>query len=379
MKKVAILGSTGSIGSQALEVIRKLPNKFQVVALAGGNSIELLKQQVKEFKPQYVSIKSNAAALSGVASETKVLEDGIIEIAKEVDYDIILISVTGISGLFPTIEAIKRGKRIALANKETLVTAGDIVMPMVKKYGAELIPVDSEHSAIFQCSPTGDFVKNLLITASGGPFLNKTKDEMSVATKAQTLAHPKWNMGSKITVDSATLMNKGLEVIEAHHLFQKSYENIRVVIHPQSIVHSAVEFEDGSVIAQMGVPSMHLPIQYALTYPERPEGIKSDSFNLATLGTLEFLEPDFEKFPSLKIAFEAGKKGGNAPAIMNAANEEAVYAFLNDEIKLLDISTITQKVLEEIPFAPTIELDKILEADSAARELTKQIISKMKA
>ena len=378
MKNLVILGSTGSIGTQALEVIRQLNNDFKVVALAAGNNVEAIKKQAEEFNPEFISVKTEEAAtkLQKLLPKSQIMIDGITEIAKTADYDIILVSVTGISGLFPTLEAIKRGKTIALANKETLVTAGDIVMAEVKKYNAQLIPVDSEHSAIFQCSPTGEYVKNLLITASGGPFLNKSVEYMKNATKNETLKHPKWDMGNKITVDSATLMNKGLEVIEAHHLFQKDYENIKVVIHPQSIVHSAVEFEDGSVISQMGIPSMHLPIQYALTYPKRVEGIKSNSFDLSKLGTLEFLEPDFEKFPSLKLAFNAGKDGGIKPAILNAANEEAVYAFLDDKIKLLDISEITKTVLEKIENIKNPSLDEILEADKKARELAKEEISK---
>lgn len=376
MKKVAILGSTGSIGKQALEVIRSMPEYFEVVALAAGNNTKLLAAQVEEFSPKYVSVKNQESAdcLSAYLKKSVILTDGLIEISKNVDYDIILICVTGISGLFPTLEAIKRGKTIALANKETLVTAGDIVMQEAQKYNAQIIPVDSEHSAIFQCAPNGEFVQNLLITASGGPFLNKTKEEMALATKEQTLAHPNWSMGNKITVDSATLMNKGLEVIEAHHLFNKSYDNIKVVIHPQSIIHSAVEFEDGSVIAQMGLPSMHLPIQYALTYPERHLGIKSNSFNLAKMLTLNFCEPDLDKFSALKLAFDAGKAGGVAPAILNAANEEAVYAFLSDEIKLLDIPNITEKVLNEISNISNPQLDEILLADKNARILAKKYI-----
>jgi len=378
MKKVAILGSTGSIGTQALEVIRQLKNDFKVVALAAGSNVEAIKKQAEEFNPEFISVKTEEAAtkLQKLLPKSQIMIDGITEIAKTADYDIIIVSVTGISGLFPTLEAIKRSKTIALANKETLVTAGDIVMAEVKKYNAQLIPVDSEHSAIFQCSPNGEYVKNLLITASGGPFLNKSVEYMKNATKNETLKHPKWDMGNKITVDSATLMNKGLEVIEAHHLFQKDYDNIKVVIHPQSIVHSAVEFEDGSVISQMGIPSMHLPIQYALTYPKRIEGIKSNSFDLAKLGTLEFLEPDFDKFPSLKLAFNAGKDGGIKPAILNAANEEAVYAFLNDKIKLLDISEITKIVLEKIENIINPSLEEILEADKKARNLAKEEISK---
>ncbi len=381
MKKIAILGSTGSIGTQALEVIKVLKEKFEVVALAAGNRVDEIKEQAKDFSPEYISVKSDKGAveLRNAFPNTKILINGITEIAKNADYDIILVSVTGIDGLFPTLEAIRRGKTVALANKETLVTAGDIVMAEAKKYNAKIIPVDSEHSAIFQCSPNGEYVKNLLITASGGPFLNKTVEYMKNATKNETLKHPKWNMGSKITVDSATLMNKGLEVIEAHHLFNKNYENIKVVVHPQSIVHSAIEFDDGSVIAQMGVPSMHLPIQYALTYPERAEGIKTNSFNLAQIGSLQFLEPDYEKFPSLKLAFDAGKEGGIKPAVLNAANEEAVYAFLDDKIKLLDISEITKIVLSKIENVKNPSLDEILEADKKARVIAKDIITSMSA
>ena len=378
MKKVAILGSTGSIGKQALEVIRKLPNDFTVVALAAGSNINEIETQIKEFNPQYVSVKSKEAAeILRNKTEKKIIVDGLSEIARDVDYDVILICVTGIAGLFPTLEAIKREKTVALANKETLVAAGDIVMQEAQKYNAKIIPVDSEHSAIFQCAPDGRFVKNLIITASGGPFLNKSKEDMKIATKEQTLAHPNWNMGNKITVDSATLMNKGLEVIEAHHLFQKKYENIKVVVHPQSIIHSAVEFEDGSVLAQAGLPSMHLPIQYALTYPVRLEGIKSNSFSFSQIGKLEFFEPDFEKFPSLKLAFDAGKIGGLAPAILNAANEEAVYAFLMDKIKLLDISIITEQVLDKIENKNNPSLEDILSADKLARQLAQNIISKL--
>lgn len=380
MKKIAILGSTGSIGSQALEVIRNLSNKFQVEALAAGNNIEILKEQIKEFNPTYISVKSEQSAneLKKIYPDKKILVDGIVQIAKEVDYDVILIAVTGISGLFPTLEAIKRAKTIALANKETLVSAGEIVMKEAQKTNAQILPVDSEHSAIFQCAPNGKNIKNLLITASGGPFLNKDKEIMEIATKEQTLAHPNWDMGAKITVDSATLMNKGLEVIEAHHLFNKSYDNIKVVIHPQSIIHSAVEFEDGSVISQMGLPSMHIPIQYALTYPERLQGIKTNSFDLAKIGKLEFFEPDYNKFPALQLAFEVGKKGGILPAVMNAANEEAVYAFLNDKIKLFEITEITKTVVSLFKNINQPSLEEILKADKQSREETQRLIKNLR-
>ena len=380
MKKIAILGSTGSIGRQALEVIAKRRDEFCVTALGAGNNVELLKSQIEEFNPEIISVKTeaNAEILKELFPNKEILIDGITDIAKNADYDEILVSVTGISGLFPTLEAIKRGKTIALANKEPLVTAGDIVMAEAKKYGVKIIPVDSEHSAIFQCSDTGKYISKLIITASGGPFLNKSIEEMRNATREQTLAHPNWNMGNKITIDSATLMNKGLEVIEAHHLFNKDYDDIKVVVHPQSIVHSAVEFVDGSVIAQMGLPSMHLPIQYALTYPERIEGVKTNSFNFATARELDFYEPDYEKFPALKMAFEAGKQGGTAPAILNGANEEAVYAFLDGKIRLTDIADVTREVLTKMKVLQSPTLDNILAADKLARIHAKNVIEQVR-
>ncbi|MCR4881545.1 MAG: 1-deoxy-D-xylulose-5-phosphate reductoisomerase [bacterium] len=380
MKKIAILGSTGSIGRQALEVIKNRRDAFCVSALGAGNNVELLIEQIKEFEPEIVSVKSeeNANILKKLFPTKKILTDGIVDIAKDANYDEVLVSVNGISGLFPTLEAIKRGKTVALANKETLVTAGDIVMAEARKNNVNIIPVDSEHSAIFQCSNNGKYVSKLIITASGGPFLYKTIDEMRNATKEQTLAHPNWNMGNKITIDSATLMNKGLEVIEAHHLFNKDYDDIKVVIHPQSIVHSAIEFVDGSVIAQMGLPSMHLPIQYALTYPERIEGIKTNSFNFVQARELDFYEPDFEKFSALKIAFDAGRTGGTAPAVLNGANEEAVYAFLDGKIRLTDIADITKEVLEKMKIIQNPTLDNILAADKLARIHAKNLIEQVR-
>ncbi|MDD3594523.1 MAG: 1-deoxy-D-xylulose-5-phosphate reductoisomerase [Candidatus Gastranaerophilales bacterium] len=382
-KKIAILGSSGSIGTQALEVIEKLGDLFEVTALAVNTQVALLEEQIKRFTPAVVSVSSPESAneLAQKYKNTEVLHgnEGLAKIAKEADYDTILVCVTGIDGLIPTLEAVKRGKTVALANKETLVSAGDIVMEAVAGYNAQIIPVDSEHSAIFQCTQEQNHVKKLIITASGGPFLNKSVEETKSATRAQTLAHPRWNMGAKITVDSATLMNKGLEVIEAHHLFNKSYDDIEVVIHPQSIIHSAVEFSDGSVLAQMGVPSMHIPIQYALTYPQRVEGIKTSSLNLIDIAKLEFFAPDFEKFPALKLAYEAGKQGGTAPAVINAANETAVYAYLRDEIKLGDIISITKSVLDNTDFIGFPSFEEILEADKLARYEAEQVILKLKS
>ena len=379
MKKIAILGSTGSIGKQALEVIAKRNDEFCVTALGAGDNVEVLTKQINEFKPETVSVKSeqNAIKLRKIFPTVEIIVDGLSEIAKNADYDKILICVTGIAGLFPTLEAIKRGKTIALANKETLVAAGDVVMSEAKKHNVDIIPVDSEHSAIFHFANNGKFINKLIITASGGPFLNKTYKEMETATTEETLKHPNWNMGTKITVDSATLMNKGLEVIEAHHLFNKDYNDIKVVIHPQSIVHSAVEFIDGSVIAQLGLPSMHLPIQYALTYPDRIEGIKTNSFDFAKIRELDFFEPDYEKFPALKIAFEAGRQGGTATAVLNGANEEAVYAYINNKIKLTDIPLIVKKTLDKATISSNPSLEEILSADKISRKLAQDIIAKM--
>ena len=274
----------------------------------------------------------------------------------------------------PTITAVKNKKNVALANKETLVMAGELVMKLAKENNVNIIPVDSEHSAIFQCLNNRNNAKYLIITSSGGPFLNASKSEIENANLSKVLSHPRWNMGKKITVDSATLMNKGLEVIEAHHLFNFPYSNIKVVVHPQSYMHSAVEYKDGSIIAQIGIPSMHIPIQYALTWPERTEGIETNSFDFIKAGKLEFYEPDYEKFPSLRLAIEAGMRGATFPVCLNAANEEAVLAFLDNKIKFKNIYGITKSVLDEYQpvFNPTI--DDILEEDKKVRELTKSII-----
>lgn len=328
-RKISIIGSTGSIGTQALEVIEKLQDKFEIIALAGGHNRELLQKQAEKFKPRY----------------TVLGEEGLEKICNDKENDIILVACSGKIGLKPTLKAIENGIDIALANKETLVMAGDIVMEAARKHGVKIIPVDSEHCAIHQCIKDINQVDKLIITASGGPFLHKTVEEMKNATVKEALAHPRWNMGRKITVDSATLMNKGLEIIEAHHLFGFDYDDIDVVVHPQSIVHSAIEYKDGSVIAQLGLPSMHIPIQYAITYPERYEGIKSKSFSFAEIARLDFEKPDYEKFPTVKLAYKAGKIGGTATACLNAANEEAVFAFLDGKIKLYEIYEITKKIL----------------------------------
>ena len=358
-RKISIIGSTGSIGTQALEVLEKLQDKFEMIALAGGHNKELLDSQAKKFKPKY----------------TVLGEQGLEKICSDKENDIILVACSGKIGLKPTLTAIKNGINIALANKETLVMAGDIVMAEAKKHNVKIIPVDSEHCAIHQCIKDISQVGKLIITASGGPFLHKTIEEMKNATVKEALAHPKWHMGKKITVDSATLMNKGLEIIEAHHLFGFDYDKIDVVIHPQSIVHSAIEYKDGSVIAQLGLPSMHIPIQYAISYPERFEGIKSKSFSFSEIARLDFEKPDFEKFPCVKLAYQAGKIGGTMTTCLNAANEEAVFAFLDGKIKLSRIYEIVEKMMSEHTVIQNPSIDEIFEVDKQIREKTKLIFS----
>ena len=366
-RKISILGSTGSIGRQALEVIEKLEDKFEIIALSAGSNIELLNEQIRKFKPKYASA-SDIDLIDGAIPVS--LED----ICSNKENDIILVAVSGKIGLKPTITAINNGIDIALANKETLVMAGDIVMPLAKEKGVKIIPVDSEHCAIHQCIKNIAQVDRLIITASGGPFLKKSVEDMKNATVEQALAHPRWNMGKKITVDSATLMNKGLEVIEAHHLFGMDYDRIKVVVHPQSIVHSAIEYVDGSVIAQLGLPSMHIPIQYAITYPERFEGIKSKSFSFSEIARLDFEEPDWNKFKALNIAYEAGKTGGSATVCMNAANEEAVFAFLEGKIRLFDIIDSVEEMMSKHSVSYNLSVDDIFALDSEVRAKTREYL-----
>jgi len=377
-KKISIIGSTGSIGTQALEVIEKISDKFELLALAGGDNVELLRQQIIKFQPKTVCVKSLAAKneLAQEFSHLNILsgDDGLEEICSNKDNDLIVVAVSGKIGLKPTLTAIKNKINIALANKETLVMAGDIVMNMARENGVSILPIDSEHCAIHQCIKELSDVQKLIITASGGPFLNKTLDDIKQATVEETLAHPKWNMGRKITVDSATLMNKGLEVIEAHHLFGMSYDDIEVIVHPQSIIHSAIEYVDGSVIAQIGLPSMHIPIQYAITYPERVDGIKSKSFSFIDAKRFDFEAPDLEKFPCLSLAYEAGRTGGSAPICLNAANEEAVFAFLEGEIKLYTIFETLEKMLSKHSVIKTPSIEEIFPIDDEIRAKTKEIL-----
>jgi 1-deoxy-D-xylulose-5-phosphate reductoisomerase len=379
MQNVFILGSTGSIGVNTLNVIRNFPDRFNVSALTVNSNIQLLLEQIKEFKPDLVVVKEKDAAENikhQLPANCKLLVgiDGLISSASEVEYDIFVGAMVGYAGLAPTIEAIKRGKRIALANKETLVVAGEVVNIYCKEYGAEIIPVDSEHSAIYQClvGENIDEVEKLIITASGGPFLNKDKSFFENATVNEALNHPNWKMGNKITIDSATMMNKGLEVIEAHWLFGLSTENIDVVVHPQSIIHSMVQFRDGSIKAQMGLPDMKLPIQYALTYPERLQN-DFERTNIPAIGTLDFYEPDLEKFECLKLAFDVLEAGGTAPCVLNAANEIAVEKFLNREIKFSRIPVLIKKALEKIGNHQMLNLDTIFECDRETRNFVRKL------
>jgi 1-deoxy-D-xylulose-5-phosphate reductoisomerase len=379
MKNVFILGSTGSIGVNTLNVIRNIPDRFNVSALTINSNTRLLLEQIKEFKPELVVVKEKKAAEKlkhQLPANCKLLvgNEGLNSAASNAEYDIFVGAMVGYAGLAPTIEAIKRGKRIALANKETLVVAGEVVNIYCKEYGSEIIPVDSEHSAIYQClvGEKIDDVEKLIITASGGPFLNKDKSFFENATVNEALNHPNWKMGNKITIDSATMMNKGLEVIEAHWLFDLSTEKIDVVVHPQSIIHSMVQFRDGSIKAQMGLPDMKLPIQYALTYPERLQN-DFERTNIPAIGTLDFYEPDFKKFECLKLAFDVLDTGGTAPCVLNAANEIAVEKFLNREIKFSRIPVLIEKALEKIENHQLLNLDTIFECDTETRNFVRNL------
>ena len=383
MKNISLLGSTGSIGKQTLEVAAANPDKMKIRVLAAHTSDTILEEQIRAVEPDFAVLTDKEAAARLKAryhGKTEILagEEGLLAAATYSEVDTVLASMVGYAGLRPTMAAINCGKNIALANKETLVAAGSLVMEAVAKNNVSLTPVDSEHSAIFQALQGGkeDEVKRLLITASGGPFRGKKRSELESVTLAQCLNHPNWSMGKKITVDSSTLANKGLEVIEAHWLFNMPYEKIDVVVHPQSIIHSLVEFCDGSVIAQLGEPDMRLPIQYALSYPCRYHKA-FDQLDLIKAGTFTFEAPDMEAFPSLRIAIDCGKAGGTLPCVFNAANEEAVYAFLDNKIKYLDIPYITEKVasLHKNIAAPCIE--DIERADAEARAAAQSIIANL--
>src|SRR3989339_442132 len=374
MKRILVLGSTGSIGINTLEIARTFPDKLEIAGLSVNNNIELLEKQISEFHPAAVAVcneKSASELKKRIGNTCEVLtgDEGLLELTRRDNYDILLSALVGFAGLAPTIEAIKLKKRIALANKETLVTAGEIIIDLCKKYGAELIPVDSEHSAIFQCLIGEDKskIKKIILTASGGPFLNKNKSELENVTIKDALNHPNWKMGNKITIDSATMMNKGLEVIEAFWLFNLPKEKIEVLVHPQSVIHSMVEFCDGSIKAQLSLPDMKLPILYAISFPERYyfDTINTD---FKKINQLTFFEPDFNKFECLKIAYKVIEEGGTAPCILNAANEIAVEKFLSSKIKFIDIPGIINDALDNVAIRHNADLQTIIECDSTTRK-----------
>ncbi|MBQ9605676.1 MAG: 1-deoxy-D-xylulose-5-phosphate reductoisomerase [Lachnospiraceae bacterium] len=364
MKKIVILGSTGSIGTQTLDIVRGNKDRLRVTAVAAGHNAKMLEAQIREFDPEVAVLYDEKAAetLKARVSDTgcKVLSgmDGLIEAAALPEADIVVGAMVGMIGIKPTIAAIEAGHDIALANKETLVCAGHVIMPLAKKHGVKILPVDSEHSAIFQSLRAGghDEIEKILLTASGGPFRGKKTEELGSMTAAEALKHPNWDMGPKVTIDSSTLVNKGLEIMEAHWLFDVPVDDIEVYVHPQSIVHSAVQFLDGAVVAQLGVPDMHIPIQYALFYPERVllGGKRLDLFEASDL-TIE--RPDMDTFKGLSLAIRAAKRGGNMPTVFNAANEAAVRKFLKDEIRFLQIYDIIEEAMEHVPYSedPSIE------------------------
>ena len=380
MKRLAILGSTGSIGTQTLDVVRNLPEEFSVEVLAANSNVELFSRQIKEFRPKLAVLADEAAykKLSEEKFSGTELAGGrqaFIDAAAFGDSEIVLTGMSGFAGLEPTIKAINCGKNIALANKETLVVAGELITKLAENRGVKILPVDSEHGAFFQCLQGEDrrSIKKLLLTASGGPFRGKKFDDLRNVTVKDVLAHPTWNMGKKITVDSATLVNKGLEIIEAKFLYGVEYNQIQVVVHPQSIVHSMIEFCDGSIIAQLAAPDMRLPIQYALTYPQRlPSPIKPLDF--WELKSLTFEKPDAETFLGLKFAYEAGKWGGTLPCAFNAANEVAVNAFLRGRIKFLDIYGVIDDVMRRRPVKQNPTLEDLIAEDLEARRLAEEFI-----
>jgi 1-deoxy-D-xylulose-5-phosphate reductoisomerase len=381
MKKLAILGSTGSIGVSTLELVAAHRDRFDVVALTGGNNLELLKKQIDEFSPQVAAVitEESASKLRKMVgnSKTEILHGvpGMIAAATASDSTMVVAAIVGAAGLVPTVAAIRAGKDIALANKETLVTAGHLIMNMVREQGVKLFPVDSEHSAVYQSlqGHRSDDVKRIILTASGGPFFQYPQDKLAEVSIEDALNHPNWSMGRKITIDSATMMNKGLEVIEAKWLFEVPAECISVVIHPQSIIHSMVEYVDGCVMAQMGVPDMKAPIAYALTYPERiPTGVQS--LDLTALGTLSFFKPDCGRFPALRLAYRAMKDGESMPAVMNAANEVAVEAFLSGKIRFMDISTVIEKTMDAHQPRALSSIDEVLQTDLWGRSKTRELL-----
>lgn len=377
MRRITVLGATGSIGTQTLEVVRAYQGEFQITALAAGRNITLLEQQIREFHPAYAVVwdEADAALLRERTADLRleVLSgmEGLIAVCTLSEVDIVVTAIVGMIGIRPTIAAINAHKDIALANKETLVCAGHIMMPLAKKMGVQILPVDSEHSAIFQClhgEERGEIYK-ILLTASGGPFRGRSRDELRHIRAADALKHPNWTMGAKITIDSSTMVNKGLEVMEARWLFGVDYKHIQVVVQPQSVIHSMVEFDDGAVMAQLGTPDMKLPIQYALFYPHRKPLTGGTRLDFTTISQITFEQPDMETFRGLRLAYEVGRTGGNLPTIFNAANEKAVAAFLAGQIQYLEITDWIERACEKIPFIENPDVDQIFDTQRCVNEL----------
>ncbi len=370
LKRLAVLGSTGSIGQQTLQVVRALPNQFRIIGLAAADNIDLFQQQITEFRPDFIYFRAEESRLANAGSEFLALDD----IAAHPEVDMVVVATSGKAGLSPTLAAVRAGKNVALSNKESLVMAGEIITAEAERNGARILPVDSEHSAIWQClRGESQLTGRIILTASGGPFLYYTPEQLNEVTVEQALAHPSWKMGRKVTIDSATLMNKGLEVIEAHWLFDMPYEHIDILIHPQSIIHSMVEFADGSIKAQLGYPDMRLPIQYALTYPERLPNPELPGVDWSQIKSLTFATPDFDAFPCFKLAIEAGKKGGTYPTVLCAADEVAVELFLSRRLKFSEIAHLVGQVLSQHQAITHPTLAEIIKADSWAREKLNQL------
>ncbi|MDB9515970.1 1-deoxy-D-xylulose-5-phosphate reductoisomerase [Roseofilum reptotaenium CS-1145] len=390
MKAITLLGSTGSIGTQTLDIVAEHPDQFRIVGLAAGNNITLLAQQIEQFRPEIVAIRNPdklpelKSAIASIDPQPILLagETGVVEVAGYGDSESVVTGIVGCAGLLPTLAAIKAGKDIALANKETLIAGGPVVLPLVEEHGVKLLPADSEHSAIFQCLqgvPEGG-LRKIILTASGGAFRDWPVEKLAQAKVSDALKHPNWSMGRKITIDSATLMNKGLEVIEAHFLFGMDYDNIEIVIHPQSIIHSLIEVQDTSVLAQLGWPDMRLPLLYALSWPER---IYTDweTLDLVKVGSLTFRNPDHDKYPCMQLAYAAGRAGGSMPAVLNAANEQAVALFLDENIGFLEIPKVIEQVCDRHQSQNTSHpsLDDILEADQWARQMVLEVADGVKS
>lgn len=379
MKAITLLGSTGSIGTQTLDIVAQYPEQFRIIGLTAGRNVTLLAQQIRQFRPEIVAISDEnklvelIEAIADIDPQPIILagETGVVEVAKYGDAQAVVTGIVGCAGLLPTIAAIQAGKDIALANKETLIAGGPVVNPLIEKHGVKILPADSEHSAIFQClqGVLPGSLRRIILTASGGSFRDLPIEKLAGVTVADALKHPNWSMGQKITIDSATLMNKGLEVIEAHYLFGMDYDDIDIVIHPQSIIHSLIELQDTSVLAQLGWPDMRLPLLYALSWPER---IHTDwkTFDLVKAGDLTFREPDHEKYPCMQLAYAAGRAGGSMPAVLNAANEQAVALFLEEKIQFLDIPKLIEKACDkhQLDNCESPGLDDILAADQWARQ-----------